>query len=98
MFVRMKINITGSRDGVPWPPPGGVLEVPDHEGDELVAQGYAEVADGPDAEAAPAEEGSSDAPGDGDDGPAEESGSDADEGRIEGGEATVPTRKRARRA
>ena len=43
MLVRMLINITGSRDGSPWPAPGGTLDVPDHEAESLIANGYAEA-------------------------------------------------------
>jgi len=40
--VRMRIQIVGTRDGVAWPPPGGVKDVPDHEGARLCANGFAE--------------------------------------------------------
>lgn len=40
--VRMLINITGARDGVPWPEVGGTIDVPDAEAENLVANGYAE--------------------------------------------------------
>jgi hypothetical protein len=44
--VRMKIQITGTRDGVRWPSPGGEVELPDHEAMALCANGRAEpVAD-----------------------------------------------------
>lgn len=42
MRVRMLTNITGSRNGEEWPRPGGTLDVPDHEGVDLIANGYAE--------------------------------------------------------
>jgi len=45
VLVRMKINITGSRNGEPWPAPGGTLDVPDHEAADLIAAGYAVAAD-----------------------------------------------------
>ena len=51
MLVRMKQYISGYRDGVPWPLKGGTVEVPDHEGADLIANGYAEEADGGDAPA-----------------------------------------------
>lgn len=35
-------QITGTRDGVRWPAPGGVKELPDHEGARLCAAGRAE--------------------------------------------------------
>lgn len=42
MKVRMKVNISGTRDGEPWPPIGECVVVPDTEGAELCANGYAE--------------------------------------------------------
>ncbi len=53
MHVRMKVKIGGYRNGEEWPDRGGVLEVPDHEGADLILAGYAEEAHGPDAEPAP---------------------------------------------
>lgn len=51
----MKIQISGSRDGLPWPAIGGEITVPDAEGAELCAQGYATpVAAAPVAEKRPA--------------------------------------------
>jgi hypothetical protein len=42
----MRIQITGTRDGVRWPAPGGVVDLPDHEAARLCANGRAEpVAD-----------------------------------------------------
>lgn len=42
----MKIYIAGTRDGVAWPPAGGVVDLPDHEAARLCANGRAEpVAD-----------------------------------------------------
>jgi hypothetical protein len=49
MLVRMKKKIGGYRDMVEWPEPGGCIEVPDSEGRDLVANGYAvEVLEAPD--------------------------------------------------
>ena len=42
MKVRMKIQITGTRNAVRWPAPGGVVELPDGEAADLCSQGYAE--------------------------------------------------------
>lgn len=42
MLVRMKRHITGTRNGEEWPPRGGTLEVPDHEGADLITAGLAE--------------------------------------------------------
>lgn len=42
MKVRMKIAITGTRDGVRWPGVGGEIDLPDHEAMRLCANGRAE--------------------------------------------------------
>lgn len=42
MKVRMLVEISGVRDGVPWPAKDGELSVSDAEGAELIRQGYAE--------------------------------------------------------
>lgn len=44
MRVEMKTKIGGYRDGVEWPDKGGVIDVPAHEADGLIANGYAVVA------------------------------------------------------
>lgn len=41
MRVKMKVSVSGSRDGRPWPPLGGELDVPDDEGAHLCAVGMA---------------------------------------------------------
>jgi hypothetical protein len=41
MKVRMKGDITGTRNGVPWPPLGGEIDLPDEEGAALCATGMA---------------------------------------------------------
>lgn len=71
--VRMRIQITGARDLEPWPAPGELIEVPDHEAADLIAAGYAE--DVPDA-TQPAEHSDSDTAGD-DDGEATQAGAEA---------------------
>ena len=46
MKVRMKVGVSGSRDGQPWPPIGETVDVPDAQGADLCAAGLAEpVAD-----------------------------------------------------
>lgn len=46
MKVKMKVDISGTRDGWPWPPRGEVVEVADQEGVDLCAAKMAEpVAD-----------------------------------------------------
>lgn len=47
MRVRMKVHISGFRNGVEWPDKGAVIEIRDIEGADLIAAGYAEEA--PDA-------------------------------------------------
>lgn len=58
MKIRMKVQISGTRNGQTWPPYNEVLEVGDEEGAELCAAGMAvpvaddgvETAVAPDAE------------------------------------------------
>lgn len=52
MRLRMKIHITGVRDGEPWPPAGGVIDVDDLEAAGLIQAGYAEEAPDDDPTAA----------------------------------------------
>lgn len=48
MRVEMKIHITGSRNGQLWPDIGGIIDLPEQEAAELIANGYAEeVTDAP---------------------------------------------------
>lgn len=55
MRVRMKVAIGGTRNDVAWPAVGEELTVPDGEGADLCAQGYADpVAEKPQAEKRPA--------------------------------------------
>ena len=42
MHVRMKTKIGGYRNEVPWPEVGDTIEVPDHEANDLIRNGYAE--------------------------------------------------------
>lgn len=47
MKVRMKGDVSGSRNGVPWPPRGGTVDLPDGEAADLCRIGLAEpVAEG----------------------------------------------------
>jgi hypothetical protein len=39
--VRLKFQITGTRNGVRWPAPGEVVDLPDVEGAKLCASGLA---------------------------------------------------------
>lgn len=58
MKVRMLVGITGTRDGVDWPPIGGVLDLPDGEAADYIAAGLCmkAEADAPEAATAPAPE------------------------------------------
>ena len=42
MKVRMRMDMSGTHNGVPYPPAGGVVELPDQVGAKLVAAGLAE--------------------------------------------------------
>jgi hypothetical protein len=57
MDVVMQHQVSGTRDGVPWPPRGGVMSLPEDEAVILIAQGSAkpvgEVADEPETAEAP---------------------------------------------
>ena len=52
MRVQMIGSLTGMRNGARAPQRGDVIDVPDDEGNSLIAQGMAQVADSP-APAAP---------------------------------------------
>ena len=43
MKVQMVVRISGSRNGVDWPQVGGVFDVPDAEGYDLIFSGIARV-------------------------------------------------------
>ena len=47
MFIRMLFEITGTRNGQPWPKRGGLIELPNDEAKRLVAQGLATHIDAP---------------------------------------------------
>ncbi|MYU24021.1 hypothetical protein [Streptomyces sp. SID8352] len=42
MRVRMKVSLSGTRDGEPWPPRGRLADLPDREAADLMAAGLAE--------------------------------------------------------
>lgn len=42
MKIRMKVAVSGSRDGKKWPPIGGVIELPDQEAAQYCASGLAD--------------------------------------------------------
>ncbi|MFE2559892.1 hypothetical protein ACFXGT_28480 [Streptomyces sp. NPDC059352] len=43
MRVRMKIKISGTRDGQGWPDRGGEIDLPDDEAEQLLRYGAAET-------------------------------------------------------
>lgn len=51
--IKLKVQITGTRDGVDWPAPGTVIDLPDDEAATLITNGLAveataeETADAP---------------------------------------------------
>lgn len=47
MRVRLLVEITGTRDGEPWPPLGDVVDLPDAEATDLVRGGLAVEASDP---------------------------------------------------
>lgn len=44
MRVRMKIQISGSRNGAYWPAAGGEIDLPDREAEKMLAAGTVEAA------------------------------------------------------
>jgi hypothetical protein len=42
MRVRMKVTVSGTRDGEPWPEKGSTVDLPDEEAKQLLAGGLAE--------------------------------------------------------
>lgn len=41
MKVQMRVGITGTRNGLDWPAPGGVVDLPDDEARSMIAAGLA---------------------------------------------------------
>lgn len=58
MNITMIRKISGSRDGVEWPDPGGSMDVPDEEAASLIGNGLAKAADDPAPEPEPSRKGS----------------------------------------
>ena len=52
MKVRMGIQVTGTRNGHDWPAPGGTIDIPDDEAQNLINHGDAERVDAEPLEAA----------------------------------------------
>lgn len=52
MRVRMKVTLSGTRNGSDWPPAGGTVDLPDEEAADLVSGGLA----APDTTRPPVEE------------------------------------------
>ncbi|MGW0647889.1 hypothetical protein ACWD4T_03635 [Streptomyces umbrinus] len=59
MRVRMKVTISGTRNGEPWPERGGIKELPDGEAKYMIGVGLAEEPDDEDGEG-PVEENAAD--------------------------------------
>ena len=81
MRVTMRTNITGFRNGEPWPAPGESFDVPDNEAEGLIANGYAKEA----IDEAPTEHGDQTADADSDEG----ADPDSDEEAVDGPDETV---------
>ena len=56
MRVRMKVNLSGTRDGEPWPERGKTVDLPDDEAQHLIRAGIAEEHLDKDEPDAPVEE------------------------------------------
>ncbi len=56
MKVQMRVQVTGTRDGVEWPAPGSVVDLPDEEAASLIAGGMALRVAGQEPETASAPE------------------------------------------
>lgn len=56
MRVKMKVEVSGSRDGAAWPPLGEILDVPDAEGADMIRAGQAEAVGDKPVEVRPADE------------------------------------------
>ncbi len=50
MRVRLNVQLSGTRDGVPWPAVGSVVELPDDEARDMLTSGTARPVDGDDFE------------------------------------------------
>ncbi|MFC8290069.1 hypothetical protein ACFUJ0_06095 [Streptomyces sp. NPDC057242] len=53
MRIRMRVTLTGTYNGEPWPSKGEVLDVPDDVAEQLVRYGAAELVEEPVEEPAP---------------------------------------------
>ncbi|MFF8839580.1 hypothetical protein [Streptomyces sp. NPDC015130] len=59
MRVRMKIKISGTRDGQDWPDKGGEITLPDDEAEQLMRYGAAEAMNEPEPDTTGEDEGES---------------------------------------
>ena len=41
MEIKLKVTISGTRDGIEWPPVGGSVDLPEAEAAQMVAAGMA---------------------------------------------------------
>ncbi|MFZ3569956.1 hypothetical protein ACOKM5_23400 [Streptomyces sp. BH097] len=53
MQVRMKVTMSGTRNGQDWPPRGELVDLPEAEADDMVRAGLAEMPDEADESEAP---------------------------------------------
>lgn len=90
MLVRMLTHFTGSRDGIEWGPAGSIVELPDHEAEGYISQGYAEEVTRAEAEAQAARDGDEGTTEDSDPGP----GEDGHPSTTSDSDALKPTAKR----
>jgi hypothetical protein len=49
VLVRMRTDVSGLRNGQPWPPRGGTVELPDDEAAQMCAAGTAEPVHDPES-------------------------------------------------
>lgn len=55
MRIRMKVSVSGTRDGESWPAKGGTIDLPEDEAKNLIATGIA-AEDGDEGQGEPVEE------------------------------------------
>ncbi|MER8042714.1 hypothetical protein [Streptomyces sp. NPDC094032] len=60
MRVRMRVQISGTRDGAEWPERGGTIDLPDDEAEQLIRYGAAEADEPAPDDAPPTDTGETD--------------------------------------
>ncbi|MFI9005099.1 hypothetical protein [Streptomyces sp. NPDC053541] len=93
MRVRMRVKISGTRDGAEWPDRGDTIDLPDDEAEQLIRYGGAEPTE-PEA----AEDTVDEDPDEGGDGPDEGDGGepDVETATVPDTSEKRPTRSRAK--